>query len=152
MRSLASQPAFSATAILTLALGIALTTTIFGVVDGIVLRPLAFPNAGRLMTICEQYPGATSDWCSISPPNVEDIAVRSKSIEAIGIGRSWPYHLATVEGAEGINGGIASPGLFTALGARTQLGRLIQPADLIGRESNVVLLSDEFWRARFGAA
>lgn len=152
LRTLSSQPAFSATAILTLALGIALTTTIFGVVDGIVLRPLAFPNAGRLMTICEQYPGATADWCSISPPNVEDIAVRSKSIEAIGIGRSWPYHLATIEGAEGINGGIASPGLFTALGARTQLGRLIQPADLIGRESNVVLLSDEFWRARFGAA
>ena len=151
-RSLLAQPAFSATAILTLALGIALTTTIFGVVDGIVLRPLAFPNADRLITICEQYPGSTPDWCSISPPNVEDIAARSKSLEAIGIGRSWPYHLATVEGSEGINGGIATPGLFAALGARTQLGRLIAPADLIGRESNVAMITDEFWRTRFGAA
>ena len=152
LRSLLSQPAFSATAILTLGLGIALTTTIFGVVSGIVLRPLAFPNAGRLITICEQYPGATPDWCSISPPNVEDIAARAKSIAAIGIGRSWPYHLATVEGAEGINGGIATPGLFAALGVRPQLGRLITQADLIGRESNVVMLTDEFWRTRFGAA
>ena len=152
LRGLLSQPAFSATAILTLGLGIALTTTIFGVVDGIVLRPLSFPNAGRLITICELYPGSTPDWCSISPPNVEDIAARSKSLAAIGIGRSWPYHLATVEGAEGINGGIATPGLFTALGARAQLGRLIAPADLIGRESNVVVITDEFWRTRFGAA
>lgn len=152
LRSLRSQPAFSATAILTLALGIALTTTIFGVVDGIVLRPLAFPNAERLITICEQYPGSTPDWCSIAPPNVEDIAARSKSIEAIGIGRSWPYHLATTEGSEGINGGIATPGLFAALGARAQLGRLIAPTDLIGRESNVVVLTGQFWRTRFGAA
>jgi putative ABC transport system permease protein len=152
LRSLFSQPAFSATAILTLALGIALTTTIFGVVDGIVLRPLAFPNADRLITICEQFPGSTPDWCSISPPNIEDIGRRSKSIEAIGIGRSWPYHLATVDGVEGINGGIATPGLFAALGVRTQLGRLITPADLIGRESNVVMITDEFWRTRFGAA
>jgi putative ABC transport system permease protein len=152
LRSLLSRPAFSATAILTLALGIALTTTIFGVVDGIVLRPLAFPNAGRLITVCEQFPGSTPDWCSISPPDAEDIAARSKSIEAIGIGRSWPYHLATVDGAEGVNGGIATPGLFTALGVRAQLGRLITSADLIGRESNVVMITDEFWRTRFGAA
>ena len=152
LRSLRSQPAFSVAATLTLALGIALTTTIFGVVNGIVLRPLAFPSANRLITICEQYPGATAEWCSISPPNVEDIAARSKSIEAIGIGRSWPYHLATVEGAEGINGGIATPGLFAALGVRPQLGRLITPADLIGRESDVVMITDEFWRTRFGAA
>lgn len=152
LRSLLSQPAFSGTAILTLALGIALTTTIFGVVDGIVLRPLSFPNAGRLITICEQYPGATPDWCSISPPNVEDIAARSKSIEAIGIGRSWPYHLATVDGARGVNGGIATPGMFTALGARTQLGRLITAADITGGEGTVVLLTDEFWRTRMGAA
>ncbi|HTJ24097.1 MAG TPA: ABC transporter permease [Gemmatimonadaceae bacterium] len=152
LRSLRSQPAFSATAIFTLGLGIALTTTIFGVVDGIVLRPLSFPRADRLITICEQYPGSTPDWCSISPPNVEDIAARSRSIEAIGIGRSWPYHLATTEGSEGINGGIATPGLFAALGARAQLGRLIAPADLIGQESNVVVITDQFWRTRFGAA
>ena len=61
LRGLAAHPAFSITAILTLALGIGLTTTIFGVVNGIVLRPLAFANAGRLVTICEQYPSAPAD-------------------------------------------------------------------------------------------
>ena len=150
-RGLRAQPTFSITSVLTLALGIGLTTTIFSVVNGIVLRPLAFPNADRLVTICEQYPGATANWCSISPPNVEDIAARARSLAAIGIARTWPYHLATVEGAEGVNGGLATPGLFTALGVRPQLGRLIEPSDLIGRESRVALLSDEMWRSRFGA-
>jgi putative ABC transport system permease protein len=152
LRTLRAQPAFSLTAVLTLALGIGLTTTIFGVVSGIVLRPLNFPNAGQLITVCEEYPGATSDWCSISPPNVEDIAARSRSIEAIGIGRSWPYHLATSEGAIGINGGLATPGLFQALGVRPELGRLIQSSDLLGRESSVALLTHELWQTRFGGA
>jgi putative ABC transport system permease protein len=152
LRSLSARRTLSITAILTLALGIGLTTTIFGVVNGIVLRPLAFPNADRLVTICEQYPGASADWCSISPPNVEDIAARSRSIAAIGIARGWPYHLATVRGAEGINGGLATPGLFAALGVHPVLGRLIERSDLIGRESNVALLTDEMWQTRFGRA
>lgn len=152
LRGLRAQPAFTITAVLTLALGIGLTTTIFGVVNGIVLRPLNFPDAGRLITVCELYPGAFSDWCSISPPNVEDIAARSHSIEAIGIGRSWPFHLATTEGAVGINGGLATPGLFQALGVHAELGRLIQSSDLLGRESSVVLLTHELWQTRFGGA
>jgi putative ABC transport system permease protein len=152
LRGLRAQPAFTLTAVLTLALGIGLTTTIFGVVNGIVLRPLDFPDAGRLITVCELYPGATSDWCSISPPNVEDIAARSHSIEAIGIGRSWPFHLATTEGAVSINGGLATPGLFQALGVHAELGRLIQPSDLLGRESSVVLLTHELWQTLFGGA
>ena len=149
-RGLRAHPAFTLTAVLTLALGIGLTTAIFGVVNGILFKPLAFPNADRLVTICEQYPGATADWCSIAPPNVEDIAARSHTIEAIGIARSWPYHLATVDGAEGINGGIATPELFSALGVHAEMGRLIERSDLIGRESNVVLLSHEMWQSRFG--
>lgn len=152
LRGLRAHPAFSITAVVTLALGIGLTTTIFGVVNGILLRPLDFPNADRLVTICELYPGATDDWCSISPPNVEDIAARSRSIEAIGIARSWPYHLATIQGAEGINGGLATPELFTALGVRAELGRLIARSDLVGRESSVALLTHEMWHARFGGA
>lgn len=152
LRGLRAHLAFSATAVLTLALGIGLTTTIFGVVNGILLRPLAFPHADRLVTICEQYPGATADWCSISPPNVEDIAARAHSIEAIGIARSWPYHLATTRGAEGINGGLATPSLFSALGVHAQLGRLIAPSDLIGAPSAVALVTHEMWQARFGGA
>ena len=150
-RSLRSHPAFTITAVLTLALGIGGATTMYGIVDGILLRPLPFSNASRLVTICEQFPGASSDWCSISPPNVEDIAARSTSIAAIGIGRSWPYHLATVEGSEAVNGGIVTPDLFRALGVRPLRGRLFDRSDLLGRESIVSILSYEMWQTRFGA-
>lgn len=151
-RGLRAQPLFTLTAVLTLALGIGLTTTIFGVVNGIVLQPLAVPSPGRMVTICEQHPAARADWCSISPPNAEDIAARSRSIEDMGIARSWPYHMTTIDGAESVVGGLATPGTFAALGARPVLGRLIERSDLIGRQSTVVMLTDGIWRTRFGGA
>jgi len=76
---------FTTAVVLTLALGIGATTAIFSVVNGVVLRPLSFPNEGRLFSLCEKYPASSADWCSVSPPNVTDIAERSRSIEAIGL-------------------------------------------------------------------
>ena len=152
VRALRAQPLFTTTAILTLGLGIGLTTTIFGVVNGIVLQPLAVPSPDRLLTICEQHPAARADWCSISPPNAEDIAARARSLDAVGIARSWPYHMTTIDGAESVLGGLATPGTFAALGVQPVLGRLIERSDLIGRQSTVVMLTDDIWRTRFGGA
>src|SRR5205823_645944 len=70
----------------------------------------------------------------------------------IGIGRSWGVHLATTRGSESIPSGIATPELFRALGARAELGRLIERADLVGDESRVVMLTHELWQERFGGA
>ena len=150
LRGLRTHPSFSITAILTLAIGIGVTTAMFGVVDGIVLRPLPFPNADRLVTICTQYPGAKPDWCSISPPNVADIAARSRTIEAIGLGRSSSYHLKTASGATVVTGGIATPAMFRALAVRAERGRLLEDSDLLGRESDVALLTHELWQTQFG--
>ena len=150
-RALRARPTLTVAAVLTLALSIGATTAIFTVVNGVILRPLPFRDEARLITICEQYPGSTPDWCSISPPNVADIAERSHAIEAIGIGREWGFHLATPSGAVSVNGGLASPGMFRALGVSVVLGRMITEADLLGRPSSVALLSYEMWRDRFGA-
>ncbi|MFI5206523.1 MAG: ADOP family duplicated permease [Gemmatimonadales bacterium] len=149
LRGLARAPAFTVAVVLTLGLGIGATTSIFGVLSGVVLHPLPFPNEGRLITLCEQYPGATKDWCSISPPNVEDIAARSKTIEAIGIGRSWSAHMTTPNGAQDVPIGIATPGLFRALGVGVIKGRMIEAADLVGRPSDVALLTYEMWQDKF---
>ncbi len=152
VRGLRAQPLFTLTAVLTLGLGIGFTTTIFGVVNGIVLRPLALPFPDRLLTICEQHPAARADRCSISAPNAEDIASRARSLDAIGVARSWPYHMTTLDGATSVVGGLATPGAFAALGARPVLGRMIERSDLIGRQSTVVMLTDGIWRTRFGSA
>lgn len=149
LRALRRAPGFTASVVVTLGLGMGAATAIFSVVNGVLLRPLPFPHEDRLVTICEQYPGATKDWCSISPPNVEDISARSRSFDAIGIGRAWQSHLATPDGAQPVQSGIASPGLFAALGVGVVRGRMITDADLLGRESDVALLTYEMWQAKF---
>jgi len=151
-RALRARPAFAAAAILTLGLGIGMTTAIFSVVNGVVLQPLPLRDASRLISICENHPGATADWCSIAPPNVEDIAARARSIAAIGMGRSWEVTLGSPEGAENIPAGIASAGMFEALGIRAELGRLIQRSDLVGRPSDVAVISHEMWHRRCAGA
>jgi predicted permease len=149
LRALRRAPGFTIAVVITLGLGLGATTAIFSIVNGVLLRPLPFPHEDRLITLCEQYPGAPNDWCSVSPPNVEDIAARSRSIEAIGIGRGWSAHLTTPDGAQPVQAGIASPGLFDALGVGVVRGRLITKADLLGRESDVALLTWEMWQAKF---
>jgi predicted permease len=151
VRGLLARPAFSLTATLTLALGIGTTTAIFSVVNGVVLHDLPYPHDERLVTLCEQFPGSSPDWCSVSPPNVEDIAARSRAFESIGIGRTWPYHLAIDGRQQSVNGGIVTPGAFAALGARPMVGRLFEPADVIGAPSTVAVLSYETWTSRFGS-
>src|ERR1035437_43885 len=149
LRALRRAPGFTIAVVITLGLGLGATTAIFSVVNGVLLRPLPFPHEDRLITLCEQYPGATSDWCSVSPPNIEDIAARSHTIEAIGIGRGWGAHLTTPDGPQPVQSGIASPGLFAALGVGVVRGRLIAAADLLGRESDVALVTWEMWQAKF---
>lgn len=151
-RALLARRAFAAAAILTLGIGIGLTTAIFSVLHAVVLRPLPLRNPDRLITLCEQYPGSTPDWCSVSPPNVVEIAERARALEAIGIGRSWPFTLATPDGSENVRGGLASSGMFEALGIRAELGRLIEPADLLGRPSTVAVITHEMWQSQFASA
>jgi putative ABC transport system permease protein len=134
-----------------------LTTSIFSVVNGILLRSVPFPRPAQLVTLCEKYPGAPADWCSIAPPTVADIAEHSRTIASVGIARGWGYQLATERGPVGLNAGVASPEVFTALGVRPVLGRLIAPSDLLAtgdepRQSPVAVISHAMWQARFGGA
>jgi len=151
-RALLAHRTFALAAILTLALGIGLTTAIFTVLNGVVLRPLSLRNEDRLITLCELYPGATRDWCSISPPSVADIAERSRGIAAVGIARTWGFTMTTADGSTGVAGGLATPGAFAALAVRPQLGRLIEPGDMIGRPSTVAVVTHEMWQNKLGAA
>jgi putative ABC transport system permease protein len=150
LRVLRKRPGFTALAVITLGLGIGLTTTLFGVTNGIVLRPLPFAHPERLVSLCERYPGAEGGWCAISPPNVEDLAAQVPAIAAAGIGRWWPFTLRDARGSETLNGGLATPGLFRALGVKPVIGRLLQPGDLRPAGARVVVLSEAMWKSRFG--
>jgi putative ABC transport system permease protein len=149
LRKLARSPGFAAVAIVTLGLGIGANTAIFSVVNSILLRPLPFPEAERLVIVCEENP-AVAGYCIASPPNVEDWSEQSRTIEELGVGRDWPFILKLEGASEGLNGGLATPGFFRVLGLRPQLGRLFLPEDQELGRNNVAVLSYGLWLSRFG--
>jgi len=148
-RALMKRPLFTAVAALTLAVGIGANTAIFSVVRGVLLRPLPFEHADRLVRICETGP-RVGDYCVASPPNVMDWRDASRTLSEIGLGRDWPFHMRVNGEQTSVNGGLATAGFFRALGVRPALGRLVEPEDVVpGR--NVVVLDHRLWADRFGS-
>jgi putative ABC transport system permease protein len=148
LRALRRSPTFTLAAVATLALSIGATTAIFSTVNGILLQPLPFPSADRLVLLCERHP-SVAGFCIGSPPNAADWAAQSKSLEAVGIARDWPFLARDDRGTETLDGGIATASFFRVLGVTPALGRLLTREDEGG--GRVVVLSHALWQSRFGA-
>jgi len=150
LRQLIRYPAYSVPAILILAIGIGASVAVFSLVDHILLRPLPIPHAERVVTICETS-ARSSDYCSVSTPNLVDWGRGSRSFEAIGAARTEAMALRTAGGAVGVNVGIAMPGFLRALGVQVAHGRMLTEADgPPSGDGGVVVVSDEFWRTQLG--
>ncbi|MGB2716568.1 MAG: ABC transporter permease [Vicinamibacterales bacterium] len=145
IRTLLKTPGFLLTVVTTMALGIGTTTSMFTVVNGIVLRPLPFPGSERVVLVCETNP-RVREWCVASPPNVADWAGESRLLESAGVARGESFIARNDEGSSGIQGGIATPGFFRVLRITPMLGRLFEDADLNRGSNGVVLVSHAFWR------
>jgi putative ABC transport system permease protein len=149
-RQMLRRPGHSLIAIVTLALGTGASVAVFSVVNGVLLSPLPFPDAGHLVSICETNP-LVERFCVASPPDVEDWSQRSRTLASIGLGRDWPFTARRGDRAEGVNGGLATPGLFRTLQVTPALGRLIAPEDVGPGARHVAVLSDRLWRTWYGA-
>ncbi len=154
LRMLAKNPGFSATAILTLALGVGANTAIFSVVNAVLLRPLPFEEPDRLVQIWHTPPQASFPGIptfSVSPANFLDWRSRSHAFEgmsAYGFGR---YTLTGTGHAEAVRMVAATSGFFAILRAKPLLGRtFLEEEDSPGRDHEVIL-SYNLWRSRFGA-
>ena len=150
VRALRKSPGFSLLAVLTLALGIGVSVAIFSVVDRVLLRPLPFPDSRRLVALCETHP-SLQGFCIASPPDVEDWSRTARSLVSIGLGREWPYTARRGAEAEGVDGGIATPGLFATLQVTPALGRFFRADEMGPGAHHVVVLSDALWRSWYGA-
>ena len=144
-RTLRKAPAFTAAVLLTMALGIGATVSMFTVVDSIVLRPLPFTESARVVMLCETNP-RVPDRCIASPPNVSDWANGSRTLESAGVARSESFVAHTADGLSGVAGGIATPGFFRVLRVQPLLGRLFEERDLDRGSNSVALVSHAFWR------
>jgi predicted permease len=141
---------FAVTVVGTLALGIGATTSIYSVVDGVLLKPLPFPNPHALVRITSDYQALNQQNTGMSQPELEEYATRSGAFEAIsGI---WPI-TANITGGdrpERVEVLLASSNYFDLLGAPAALGRTFNAADEVPGIATVAVISDALWRRAFG--
>lgn len=149
IRQLLRRRGYAIAAVLTLGIALGATTAIFSVVNGVLLRPLPFPNPSQLITICERHP-SVEGFCIASPPDVEDWSANAATLQHVGIARDWSMRMTVGDRIVPLYSGVATGEFFTALGVRPALGRLIG-ADEYGPEHRVAVLSDAAWHAQFGA-
>jgi putative ABC transport system permease protein len=159
-RSFLKRPGFTAIAVITLSLGIGATTAIFSVVEAVLLRPLDYPSAGRLLKI-RGFDGNENVVANLSPADYLDFARDAKTVEQMGAngfvglftigGPSTPLGAGGGGEAERVGGVNVTAGFFPTLGVQPALGRMFRPEEDRPSAEGVVLLSDGFWRRRFGA-
>lgn len=149
-RMLIKKPGFSLTAVLTLALGIGATTAIFTIVNAVLLRPLPYPEADRLVYVSQTYRG---EFGGSGEPKFLFWREQSQSFEALACYSSYGGargNLAGGDEAEYVRGLRVSEDFFGALGVYPALGRAFTRAEDTPGSERVAILSDDLWRRRFG--
>jgi predicted permease len=154
LRSMAQRPSFALIAVLTLALGIGANSAIFTLVDAVVLKPLAVPEANELVTLYEKGPegspdasGGTGRFLRFSYPRFQRLA------EALGshgmltaATRSSSFLMRQPDGTRMyVSGQLVTGGFFQTLRVLARRGRLLDPAD-VDKAAPVAVISDGYWR------
>ena len=153
-RQLKKSPGFTIIALVTLALGIGANTAIFSVVNGVLLRPLAFRNPERLVRVwhvppAKEFPGMTT--FSVSPANYLDWLNQNHVFDDMAIYGGREFTLTGNQTPEQVVAGAVSSSFFTILGVKPLLGRVFLPEEDQPGRNNVVVLSYHFWRDHFGS-
>ena len=147
-RSLRRTPLITVTATLTLALGAGATTAVFSVVHAVLIRPLPYPEANRLVELFESNSSAS---LRVSALNYLSWAERSKSFDAIAAFGNTGLTLTGEGDPDLLNGSIVTASLFDVLRISPVVGRTLRPDDEHRGSSRVAVLSEALWRSRFGA-
>ena len=151
-RGLLRSPGFAAIAIATLALGIGANSAIFTVVNAVVMRPLPYAHADRLVRVTSDFTGLNATDVGLSQPELLDYRDRSGLFDAVAGVWAINANLTEIDQPERVETLLASPSYFDVLGVRPQLGRLFGPEDTAPGINEVLVISDALWRRRFGAS
>jgi len=150
LRQLIKSPAFTLTAVLTLALGIGANSAVFSVVNSILLRPLPFPHPDRLVRIVSVN-GQTG--IGASPPDIRDFARQNHTFDYLVVFDQWRKNVSVSPGGENpenVHVGLGPLQLFQALGIHTMLGRLFTDDEGLEGRNHVALISQRFWQSHYG--
>jgi len=151
IRMLFKQPAFTAIAVATLALGIGANTAILSVVNAVLLQPLPFPRSEQLVLVSDDLTGRQASNVGMSVLELQDLQERSGVFEEISA--VWPVdaNLTGSDRPERVELLAVSPNYFSLLGATAQLGRVLGDEDRAQGFAEGVVISDGLWRRLFGA-
>lgn len=149
LRGLMRRPGYAVVALLTIAIGIAVNTSIFSVVRAVLLRPLPYEHPASL-TVFRQRSAATGFYISVSIPNYRDWGQTARSFQHYGADAGWGWVLTGRGPAELVNGRAVLGEFFQTLGVKPVLGRLIPAAETEPGAPLNVVLGYGFWQRQFG--
>ncbi len=155
LRRLRKSPGFAAIVLLTMALGIGANTTVFSVINSVLLKPLPYPNQGQLAALTLRAPGAEgladfSSGLQLSPSMYLTFSERNRTFQSLGV---WTPGTASVTGLaqpEEVQTALISDGVLETLGVLPVAGRWFSPGDQDPRGAKTVMLSYGYWQRRFG--
>jgi predicted permease len=150
-RSLRRTPGFALAVVLVAALGIGATTAAFSIADHVLLRPLPFPDADRVVRLWQDQPLRGYAFLELSPANYRDWKRSATSFEAVGAFRFLSANLVGDGEPERLDGAALTWDVLQVLQVRPALGRAFTAEDDREGAPGTLLLSDGLWRARFGA-
>ncbi len=148
IRQLLKAPGFTATAVLTLAFGIGATTAIFSIVEGVLLRPLPFPDPGRLVLVGDLIEGAPFDTPAVPAWESLLYARDTHAFAAMGAYQQSTYELSGAGDPSQVSASRLNAGVFSALGVSPQMGHVFTAQEEDGRQQ-VAVISYQTWRSRF---
>src|SRR5215475_9151623 len=149
-RTLLKNPAFTLIAALALGIGIGGNSAIFSVVNALLISPLPYKNADRLVFIWHKYPSLQLPQASVSPPSYIEYRDLNSSFEQVAAATPWTTNLTGVGDPEHLEGGQVSYNIFSTLGVEPAIGRDFVPEEDRPGSNDVVILSDGLWKRRFG--
>ena len=150
LRSLRRTPAFTAAAVVTLALGIGANTAVFSLVNGVLLNPLPYPEPDRLVALYSRT--ADEPRASSSYPNFLDWVRGQRSFSDLAAFRADDLNLIGLGQPERVPAELVSASFFRLLGVQPILGRTFLATDDQLGAAPVVLISESFWQRKFGAS
>ncbi len=152
-RMLCKNPGFTAVAVLTLALGIGANTAIFSIINGVLLKPLPYPEPDRLVTLWERSPQRGIEQESVSGPNYLDWRAQNSVLLEMAVSPGWQgseeFNLVLRDTTIKVPGSYTSASLFSTLGTKPLLGRTFLPDEDRKDGSRVAVLGYGLWQRYF---
>ena len=150
VRSLLRVPGFALIAVLTLALGIGANTAIFSVINGVILRPLQFPNRNSWYTSPASFPCSASTSSGSIAPSSSSSASGNRAFQDVGAFAVGAVNVAADEAPQRVTSAAVSASLFNTLAVTPLQGRAFTSEETLPNAAPVVILSQELWQSAFG--